>query len=363
MDQQLPATEITALLGRGTPVRGKAPLPEGRVRIDGVFKGEIRSDDTLVIGEGAEVHAEIDVATVIVRGGIVHGNIRAKNAIEIHSPGKMVGNLHSPSLFIDRGVEFQGSCRMDAVVMAPSPVRANCRRGPAIARRPCVRRTACVTARPHSSCLPALAELQAAAPRTPLPSAPATQCARPVNSFGNDPGRIPGLRGNGRARRRDRARHEREAARKESEGRMPDRDRPRRRRRRVRASRLRMKPARPRQGEPRRWGRGTLLAATEAVAARDRVCSASAAPYVCARERWSARRRTCGTHASGGWLGRRPSTVLVGNAGLGVSPKTKSGLHRTRRSHGMNEGHGRALRRQHGMNEGQVSARSAVSMG
>jgi len=25
----------------------------------------------------------------------------------------MVGNLHSPSLFIDRGVEFQGSCRMD----------------------------------------------------------------------------------------------------------------------------------------------------------------------------------------------------------------------------------------------------------
>jgi cytoskeletal protein CcmA (bactofilin family) len=107
-------TEITALLGRGTKFEGKLHF-EGRVRVDGFFKGEIKSDDTLVIGDGAEVHAEIDCATVIVRGGSVTGNIRAKNALEIHAPGKVVGNIHSPSIFIDRGVEFQGSCRMDAV--------------------------------------------------------------------------------------------------------------------------------------------------------------------------------------------------------------------------------------------------------
>ena len=114
MESPVPATEITALLGRGTEFEGKLHF-EGRVRIDGTFKGEIHSDDTLIIGDGAEVHAEIDCATVIVRGGAVHGNIRAKTAIEIHAPGKVVGNLHSPSVFIDRGVEFQGSCRMDAV--------------------------------------------------------------------------------------------------------------------------------------------------------------------------------------------------------------------------------------------------------
>ena len=107
----LPATEITALLGRGTRFEGKLYF-EGRVRIDGNFKGEIKSDDTLIIGDGAEVHAEIDVATVIVRGGTVHGNVRASQAIEIHAPGKLVGNIASPSLFIERGVEFQGSCQM-----------------------------------------------------------------------------------------------------------------------------------------------------------------------------------------------------------------------------------------------------------
>jgi len=119
MDAPLSATEITALLGRGTRFEGKLHF-EGRVRIDGYFKGEIRSDDTLIIGDGAEVHAEIDVATVIIRGGAVHGNIRAKTALELHAPGKLVGNIQSPSLFIDRGVEFQGSCRMDAVESKPA---------------------------------------------------------------------------------------------------------------------------------------------------------------------------------------------------------------------------------------------------
>jgi cytoskeletal protein CcmA (bactofilin family) len=111
--------EITALLGRGTRFEGKLQF-EGCVRIDGAFRGEIRSDDTLVIGDGAVVHAEVDVATVIVRGGELHGNIRAKNAIELYSPGKVVGNLHSPSIAIERGVNFQGQCRMDAVEPQPA---------------------------------------------------------------------------------------------------------------------------------------------------------------------------------------------------------------------------------------------------
>ena len=39
----LPATEITALLGRGTRFEGKLYF-EGRVRVDGIFKGEIKSE-------------------------------------------------------------------------------------------------------------------------------------------------------------------------------------------------------------------------------------------------------------------------------------------------------------------------------
>lgn len=106
------AAEITTLLGAGTRFDGKLSF-EGAVRIDGTFVGEIRSDETLVVGEGAEVRAEIEVGTLIVRGGEVHGNVRAREAIELFAPCKVVGNLHSPQISIERGSSFQGQCRME----------------------------------------------------------------------------------------------------------------------------------------------------------------------------------------------------------------------------------------------------------
>ncbi|MDX2055857.1 MAG: polymer-forming cytoskeletal protein [Polyangiaceae bacterium] len=109
MDPTLPATEITALLGRGTHFHGKLHF-EGRLRIDGGFRGEIRSTDVLVLGEGAEVEAEIEAGTVIVKGGSLSGNVRAHQAIELYVPARVTGNLHAPEIFIDKGVQFSGNC-------------------------------------------------------------------------------------------------------------------------------------------------------------------------------------------------------------------------------------------------------------
>lgn len=111
MSAPLPATEITALLGQGTHFEGKLHF-EGRVRIDGSFKGEIRSDDVLIIGEGAEVEGEIDVATVIIKGGAVRANVRAKTSIELYVPAAVTGTLHAPEIFMDKGVQFSGTCTM-----------------------------------------------------------------------------------------------------------------------------------------------------------------------------------------------------------------------------------------------------------
>jgi cytoskeletal protein CcmA (bactofilin family) len=102
--------EINTLLGRGSEFEGKLTF-EGTVRIDGRLSGEIFSDDVLVVGEGAEVHAEIDIGDIIIQGTIV-GNIRAKRSIEIHAPGRVRGDLTTPTLQIDRGVILEGrSCR------------------------------------------------------------------------------------------------------------------------------------------------------------------------------------------------------------------------------------------------------------
>lgn len=118
MAAPLPATEITALLGQGTTFEGKLYF-EGRVRIDGAFKGEIRSDDVLIIGEGADVEGEIDVATVIIKGGNVRANVRARSSIELYVPASVTGTLHAPEVFMDKGVQFSGTCTMAPLDEAP----------------------------------------------------------------------------------------------------------------------------------------------------------------------------------------------------------------------------------------------------
>jgi cytoskeletal protein CcmA (bactofilin family) len=104
--------EVTTLLGRGSEFEGKLSF-EGTVRVDGKLSGEIFTDDVLIIGEGAEVNAEISVGAIIIEG-TVHGNIHAKRSVEIHTPARVRGNISTPSLSIDKGVMFDGQCQMEA---------------------------------------------------------------------------------------------------------------------------------------------------------------------------------------------------------------------------------------------------------
>jgi cytoskeletal protein CcmA (bactofilin family) len=114
-----PEGEINTLLGRGSEFEGKLTF-EGTVRIDGKLSGEIFSDDVLVVGEGAEISAEIEVGVIIVEGN-VNGNIRAKKAVELHAPARIKGNIETPSLYIDKGVIFEGHCKMESLGGAPRP--------------------------------------------------------------------------------------------------------------------------------------------------------------------------------------------------------------------------------------------------
>ncbi len=105
------SSDLNALLGRGSEFEGKLTF-EGTVRIDGKFTGTIITGDVLVVGEGAKVSAEITCGTIIVHGE-VNGNIRAKNAVELHHPAKMRGNVESPSLMVEKGVVFEGQSKME----------------------------------------------------------------------------------------------------------------------------------------------------------------------------------------------------------------------------------------------------------
>lgn len=115
-------SEINALLGKGSEFEGKLTF-EGTVRIDGKFHGEIFSDDVLIVGEGAQVEAEIKVSRVIIYGN-VKGNLVAPGGVNLHAPAKLSGSITTKALTIDEGVIFEGTCHMDSKNEAKKSVPA-----------------------------------------------------------------------------------------------------------------------------------------------------------------------------------------------------------------------------------------------
>ena len=103
--------EISAFLGKETLFEGKMTF-EGVFRLEGKFEGEIFESGTLIVGETAMVKGKIGVNTIIING-LVEGEIHAKAKVEIHSTGKVYGELFTPILSIQEGGILEGHCKME----------------------------------------------------------------------------------------------------------------------------------------------------------------------------------------------------------------------------------------------------------
>jgi cytoskeletal protein CcmA (bactofilin family) len=104
--------DMNTFIAKGSEFDGKLTF-EGTVRIDGKIDGEIFSKGTLIIGPGANINAKVNVESIIISGN-VKGNVTASKKIEMRAPAILKGNVQSPSLVIEEGVIFEGSCKMTA---------------------------------------------------------------------------------------------------------------------------------------------------------------------------------------------------------------------------------------------------------
>src|SRR3989338_4810825 len=102
--------QMNGLLEKGCEFEGKLTF-EGTVRINGRFSGEIFSEGTLVVGEGASLEGKVDVGNIIIHGEI-KGTVKASDRIEMHTPAVVEGDITAQTLVIDEGVIFEGSCQM-----------------------------------------------------------------------------------------------------------------------------------------------------------------------------------------------------------------------------------------------------------
>ena len=104
---------LGGFVGNNTHLTGDATF-KGMMRVDGHLSGRISSGDgTLIVSTDGLVEADISVATAKVYG-TVRGDITASSLIELGRTARVTGNIRTPSLVIESGAVFDGTCRMSS---------------------------------------------------------------------------------------------------------------------------------------------------------------------------------------------------------------------------------------------------------
>jgi len=100
---------VTSIIDRGCEAQGRLNFI-GTVAMNGKFRGELFSADTLLLGEDGEVEAEVQVAVGII-SGLIRGNITGRERIELERTARIFGNIVTPVLVLQEGAVFDGQCK------------------------------------------------------------------------------------------------------------------------------------------------------------------------------------------------------------------------------------------------------------
>lgn len=112
---------LIAFIGPGVVFKGTLTF-EGVLRVEGQIEGQIMTRGTLIVGPGASVQAEIHAGKVVSCGRII-GNIQALEGVQFMKPGAFDGIVRTPSLSIEEGVQFNGTCEMAKAAHSTDPPR------------------------------------------------------------------------------------------------------------------------------------------------------------------------------------------------------------------------------------------------
>lgn len=114
-----PTQKIESVLGSSASFHGQLKA-EGGVRVDGAFEGTLESESNVIIGESANVVADVAGFHITVAGRVI-GDITAVGRLEILATGYIRGDVRAASLLIEQGGTFHGRSLTDADEGTPTP--------------------------------------------------------------------------------------------------------------------------------------------------------------------------------------------------------------------------------------------------
>lgn len=110
MKPQGERSTLNGFIDKGSFIRGDLSFEE-TFRIDGRFEGKIRSGGELILGDDADVNAEMEVGRLSVNGKL-KGSVQATERVELLGGARVLGDISTPVLRIEEGAHFEGSCQM-----------------------------------------------------------------------------------------------------------------------------------------------------------------------------------------------------------------------------------------------------------
>jgi cytoskeletal protein CcmA (bactofilin family) len=96
-----------ATIGASMHIKGEIRTDEELV-VDGEVEGVLESQSVLTIGKNGKVKANIKAREVIIFGS-VRGNIECAEKLAIRDQGSVIGDIKTAGISIDDGAYFKGS--------------------------------------------------------------------------------------------------------------------------------------------------------------------------------------------------------------------------------------------------------------
>ena len=97
------------VIGAASTVDG-ALRCEGNIRLDGQFTGNLEITGNVLVGETAQIKADIDARNISV-AGVVEGNITG-HRVQILGTGRVFGDIKANTLTTDEGAFIDGNISM-----------------------------------------------------------------------------------------------------------------------------------------------------------------------------------------------------------------------------------------------------------
>ena len=97
----------STVIGKGVYLEAVRMSGQESVRIDGIYKGTIDIDGSLVLGDSGSITGDVNANYFLVAGE-VNGNITCETQLHFASTARVFGDIKARSLIVDEGSQVTG---------------------------------------------------------------------------------------------------------------------------------------------------------------------------------------------------------------------------------------------------------------